>query len=29
MRLAEIVPAAYNPRVTLTEKDFEYTKGEH
>ena len=24
MRLAEIVPAAYNPRVTLTEKDFEY-----
>ncbi len=24
MRLAEIVPAAYNPRVALTEKDFEY-----
>lgn len=24
MRVAEIVPAAYNPRVTLTEKDFEY-----
>ena len=24
MRLEEIVPAAYNPRVTLTEKDFEY-----
>lgn len=24
MRLAEIVPAEYNPRVTLTEKDFEY-----
>lgn len=24
MRVAEIVPAEYNPRVTLTEKDFEY-----
>lgn len=24
LRLAEIVPAAYNPRVTLTEADFEY-----
>ena len=24
MRVAEIVPAVYNPRVTLTEKDFEY-----
>lgn len=24
MRLADIVPAEYNPRVTLTEADFEY-----
>lgn len=24
MRVAEIVPAEYNPRITLTEKDFEY-----